>query len=248
MQTTFNFASLDISRTFDLKIGDINIPLLVHIRDIKENEGVAKTSKSEAIKYVDKKGSHIELYEEEPSEYETIREHLELKKSFKRYESFIDVDIPIFEFGTMAFLEYYQLDHLSELLEIFDRVDLQKLIDKCESMASEIMTEFFINIKDFLCNKEIAPTINIKSINDVNLRDIEKYANKPAGYLISQIGVEFPANVFFQENMGKAISEWSLRELQLQALYISEKNIVEGLFEKWKSKQNEENEKKNKSS
>ena len=248
MQTTFNFASLDISRTYDLKIGDLNIPLLIHIKDIRENEGSPKVFEEEVIKYVDDDGRHMEIHSNESTVYDVIRNHIKLKESFRNYARFIDVNIPLFNGGRECFLEYYELDSLDDLLEILSESDMQKLINKCDEIVVAIMEEFFINIKAFLTNGTSVPVIRLKASKfDADMDAISKYSDKPSGYLIAQIGVEFAMNIFFEENIGKAISQWSLRELQLQALYITEKNIMEGLTDKWKAKQHEDMESKNKS-
>ena len=238
------FASLDIIRSFDLVLGAIDVPIRVHIKDIREELGSDILFNSEHIEYEDENGEFKSFTIGEPSKYETIRKLNNDKESLRGYFKFIDKEVKIFDCGDKTFMEYYNIDSLEELFEILDRSDFQTIKDKCDEMIKYIIDEFYKNIKLFLNNDVKCPTINTKPNNDVVLKQVTEYSNKPLGYLISQIGVEYPANIFFKENEGKAISEWSFREIQLQVLYISEKNRVDGLLEKWKAKKNEDSEKK----
>lgn len=239
------FASLDIIRCYDLEINDeLTIPLKIHIKDIKDERGIEKAFGSDEFEYYDENNDKFKIIMNEPhSKYKVIREKILYLNNLKKYLRFIDTDIKIFDHGESNFYEYYNMDDVNELLQILSYNELKRITDKCDEMATNIIAEFFVNVKAFLNNDDICPTIDLDDKPDKLLNEITKFANKPKGYLVSQLSVEFPANPIFEENYGKAISEWSFREIQLQIIYLSEKNKLDSLYERYKSKQYEDSKK-----
>ena len=239
------FASLNICKSYDLSLGNNRyIPLKIHIKDIKDYSGRVEHREDKPVILENK----LRVYKETPNfSFARIRQDIENKNALKEYFKFIDTEIKIFEGGELNFLEYYGLNKVEGLLYMLEEEDYHTIITTCNEIIEEIKNEFNEALDRFLFNGETKPKVPTKNKNiDAILSAITKYSNKPTSYLVSQLGVEYEANVFFEENIGKAISDWSFREVELQIRYLVEKNVVDGLFESYKSYQYEQAENNNK--
>jgi hypothetical protein len=235
------FDSLDIIKTHDMTIGVYDIPIKIHIKDIPSKDTSFPLYYNNEVNI---EGSDSILLTHKPSKYDRVRNDIAKIEVCKIYLKFIDTEIQLF--NGKNFLEFYGLDCVEDLLEELSSYELQKLIDICDEIMRNIINEFYDNMFEFLDKKEDIPKIHLDDKSDSLFDEIVKYSSKGKGYLIAQIGIEFPANVFFQENVGKAISEWSFRELELQCAYMNEKNTIDGLMNKYQAKQHEDIDKKHK--
>lgn len=241
-----HFERLDICKTYDLEIDDgIYLPLNVHIKDLVQPLINVEHIEEEPI--VLDEENNIKVSNVSHNNFKRIREQIQSYKSIRSYFKFIDTNIKLFENGQKSFMEYYDIDDLEELFERIDDNGFSKLIAICDRLIKKIIEEFYTELIDVFYNGEKEPNFQrTKEENDPMLSQLMNYSAKPKGYLLAQIGVEFPANVFFKENIGKSISEWSWREVEFQIQYIGAKNNLDNMMEKYKTYSMEKAEKDNK--
>lgn len=185
-----------------------NIPIDVHIKDIQP-KGCDEIE--------------IGVFQSDMDyEYVKLKEIEEIKRNFK----FINVKDKLYNNFSKNFLEYNNMEDIEELIYMgYDEGFFNDLNNHIDEIKRIVLNEYTrrLNIM-FELNIE-PPVINIKDRNIP--QQINEYMKKDINYLIGQMGIEYNGTIYFDENIGKGISDWSFRELKLHLAYLTIKNRKE---------------------
>ncbi len=227
-ESNISLQSFNFYHEKSVSIGRYIVPLKVHIKDINEQH----TKRISNRRY----GETLDLTQDH---FDKAYEEIEKDYKIQYYLKFINTEDVLFP-NSRTFLTHNYFNTIEDFLNIIGYTELQELINEIEEIMKDIISEFFDKAKVFLGGEKLMPSIYLKEDKDALWDKIVEYINRPQGYLISQLAIEFSGNIIFSENIGKAISEWSFREIQLQLMYISEKHKIDSILEKYKAKKQED--------
>jgi len=217
-----------------IEVGRYVIPLKIHIKDINDSH-ITRIRNRRYGEVLDMSQNH----------FDKAYEELEKDAKIQYYLKFINTEDKLFK-NNLTFLTYNYLKNIDDILDKIDLKDFQVIVNSVDDIMKDMIVEFFDIAKSFLGADKIQPSISLEKTNDVLWDKVMAYLDRPQGYLIAQLGIEFRGTPFFKENIDKAISDWSFRELQLHLMYISEKHKTDGTLEKYKAKKQEDAMKENK--
>ena len=199
------FNKLEVIRRGEFKLdGDITLPFLFHIKDIKDTS-VNETKLSK--------------------EYKQLLEYKKLKNLLDDILNFIDLDLflidksDILEFTDIEFIKD---DLIYDKYRVKDIYELNKLIAKLELTEVELydLREYIVDEQ----NKLITEFLDILHKEMENGKNTEHLSE---AFMSIQVCSEFGNGVIFKENMGKCMSEFSFREIETKRAYLSRKYEVE---------------------
>lgn len=199
------FNKLEIIRRGEFKLdGDITLPFLFHIKDIKDTS-VNETKLSK--------------------EYKQLLEYKKLKNLLDDILNFIDLDLFLIDKSDIAEItdvEFIQDDLVYDKYRVKDIYELNKLIAKLELTEIELydLREYIVDEQ----NKLITEFLDILHKEMENGKNTEHLSE---AFMSIQVCSEFGNGVIFKENMGKCMSEFSFREIETKRAYLSRKYEVE---------------------
>ena len=199
------FNKLEVIRRGEFKLdGDITLPFLFHIKDIKDTS-VNETKLSK--------------------EYKQLLEYKKLKNLLDDILNFIDLDLFLIDKSDIAEItdvEFIQDDLVYDKYRIKDIYELNKLIAKLELTEIELydLREYIVDEQ----NKLITEFLDILHKEMENGKNTEHLSE---AFMSIQVCSEFGNGVIFKENMGKCMSEFSFREIETKRAYLSRKYEVE---------------------
>lgn len=209
------------------------IPIYVHIKDIKPYR---------------KNELEIEVFE---SENLYAYKKLEELDSLKRNFVFINTKDNLYpdENGNklrINFLDYYELDCIDDLLykEELDKEFFISLNNHIEKIKQIVFNEYVRRLKIIFKTEKKEPNLKLKK--DFGLKnkaleeEVKDYTSMDYNYIIAQLGIEHNPTVYFTENIGKAVIDWSSREFEYHMFYLTAKTKKENVSNKSHAKIQEE--------
>ncbi|QBJ04109.1 hypothetical protein FNU3_13 [Fusobacterium phage vB_FnuS_FNU3] len=199
------FNKLEVIRRGEFKLdGDITLPFLFHIKDIKDTS-VNETKLSK--------------------EYKQLLEYKKLKNLLDDILNFIDLDLFLIDKSDITEItdvEFIQDDLVYDKYRVKDIYELNKLIAKLELTEIELydLREYIVDEQ----NKLITEFLDILHKEMENGKNTEHLSE---AFMSIQVCSEFGNGVIFKENMGKCMSEFSFREIETKRAYLSRKYEVE---------------------
>lgn len=201
------FNKLEIVRRGEFKLdGDITLPFIFHIKNIKDTS-VNETKSSK--------------------EYKQLLEYKKLKNLLEDIITFIDIDL--FLIDKSDIVEFEEVEFVKDNLvydkyRVKDIYELGKLITKLELTEVELydLREYILDEQNKL----------IKEFLDILHKEMEngkKTEHLSEAFMSIQVCAEFGNGVIFRENIGKCMSEFSFREIETKRAYLSRKYEVEKL-------------------
>lgn len=219
---------------FTVELGNFDIPIYVHIKDITINYDRKFENGIIGNPYLDK--------------YGYMYDHLEKINNLKKYFKFINTEDRIFyERGKYKnFLEYNNLNHVDELLDCLSLRQINILAIEIQKAVSWTIDKFIKELYLSLNLEEEIPPSGVYNDPDKMPEDLSNFLKYSLDYIEGQIGIEFTAYPIFSENFGKAMSDWSFREWEYRKAYITAKNKKESASEGYKANKMEETRRENK--
>lgn len=234
MEKNSDLSKLNIYNETYVTINDIDIPIYIHIRDIKpfdsEHVNNFKLDIIQDDMRVDETDSPFEGY---------YKKHKQEKK-IRYYLQFID-NRPIFDGKT--WLQHMLSDNYSDdILLSMDKLGMSysmyiRLVNEINAYIQNIQAKCLEVIKDVIDYNREFPNITLKK--ESGLKQYQEYLSYSQAMSVLQSNMEYTNSTLFEENIGKAFFDYSFREIYLKVMYISMKNKIEGFTNKAQSKQME---------
>lgn len=201
------FNKLEIIRRGEFKLnGDITLPFLFHIKDIKD-KSVNETQLSR--------------------EYKQLLEYKKLKNIIEEIITFIDIDLFLIDKSDLEELkdiEFIEDNLIYDKYKVKDIYELGKLITKLELTEIELY-----DIKEYILDEQNKLIKEFLNILHSEMENGKKTEHLSEAFMSIQVCAEFGNNVIFKENIGKCMSEFSFREIETKRAYLSRKYEVEKL-------------------
>lgn len=204
-----------------INLSGFDIPLYIHISKIK-----FETNSELPISI------HKGVYEFQYTKLKEINNN-------KWYLKFIDTESKIYNNFTENFLEYNNLENVYELLDIFDELDFNEYMEHLNIIINFMVEEYIFRLHNMLKIDMEVPKIRLKDKNPMP-ENLKEYLTYTSGYIVSQMGLEFQPTIYFPENIGKSVIEWSFRELELHMAYLTIKSRFESTEDRWQAKVSED--------
>lgn len=197
------------------QISNFKIPISIHIKDLKFSY-----TKEIEISGV---GEDFEF------------EKLKLLNIFKQNLIFINTKDNLYDGFTKNFLEYYNLNNLEDLLLYLDEFDFNLFIEHIKPIINFMIATFRNRLYNMLKLDEKEPNIPYTDKHK-KPKELEEFLKYTEGYIIAQSIIEYSPQPFFDENIGKGVNEYSWRELEFRLAYLTMKNKIESIENKWQMK------------
>lgn len=199
------FNKLEIIRRGEFKLeGDITIPFIFHIKDIKDTS-VNETKLSK--------------------EYKNLLEFKKLKNIIDDIVNYIDIDLflidksDVEELSDIAFVK----DNLVyDKYRVKDIYELNKLINQLCLSELELY-----DIREYIIDEQNKLITEFLNILHTEMENGKKTEHLSEAFMSIQVCSEFGNSVIFKENMNKCMSEFSFREIETKRAYLSRKYEVE---------------------
>lgn len=199
------FNKLEIIRRGEFKLeGDITIPFIFHIKDIKDTS-VNETKLSK--------------------EYKNLLEFKKLKNIIDDIVNYIDIDLflidksDVEELSDIAFVK----DNLIyDKYRVKDIYELNKLINQLCLSELELY-----DIREYIIDEQNKLITEFLNILHTEMENGKKTEHLSEAFMSIQVCSEFGNSVIFKENMNKCMSEFSFREIETKRAYLSRKYEVE---------------------
>lgn len=204
------------------------VPIHVHIKDISDYKEDISDFKIDILR------ESVSLNEtNNPFIKEIYTE--DYKSILESYFKFID-NSKLYENNSMDFfemLEKYKMDKY----QIFDEGNFVQFKKEIDYYVNKIKFEFLVNCRELFEYDKEMPDIYVRDDMPKNIREAVNY---PLNMTMLQSDIEYPSNIIFPENIGKARIEHSFREVQVKTMYLHMKNKKEGLLNKYQASKIEE--------
>lgn len=199
------FNKLEIIRRGEFKLeGDITIPFIFHIKDIKDTS-VNETKLSK--------------------EYKNLLEFKKLKNIIDDIVNYIDIELflidksDVEELSDIAFVK----DNLVyDKYRVKDIYELNKLINQLCLSELELY-----DIREYIIDEQNKLITEFLNILHTEMENGKKTEHLSEAFMSIQVCSEFGNGVIFKENMNKCMSEFSFREIETKRAYLSRKYEVE---------------------
>lgn len=225
MQNNYNFSEFDevIYSYFNFS-EEFVLPLKIDIADIRFKEYNSKQFKA-------KRENNTLIINKIESPYLKQYEYAKFKLEILEYINYIDCESKLFDNGKHNLLEHLELKDKIQLLDYL--IDVMEVpMSSFIEMKSEIelykgilISNFMDKLKEFMDYNDNLPTWkpDMKGINPANYD-----TSFTQTYIKTQSMIEYGNGlVFFKENIGKAFSEFSYREIQLRLMFLNRKSQVD---------------------
>ena len=222
----------------EVDLGDFYLPLKIDLKDIQEEDyaiaiitmdylkkksNIVRSDKKERIKCTsvnfDDKGNIS--FNITPLHYQHTLESIYDDEMIIRLGKFINTQDKLFilKGEKVNFLEYFNID------SFFDFVKQTKM-----------PKSIFLKIQRSICYWIEVLVLDfrekIKEVLEINDKESMNY-NQPL--LELQITYEHIGSCYYEENMNKPPSQWSLREKDLSQSYFTKKTMIDNAIEKYKA-------------
>lgn len=225
MQNNYNFCEFDetIISYFHFS-EDFVLPLKVDISDIQIKESKVRFLKA-------KKENNTLMVDMTNSPYKHEYEYVKFKSEILEYLDYVDCESKLFDKSKHNLLEHLELTSKAQLLDFLIEVvevpmsSFIELRNEIEGYKSVLMGNFMERLKEFMAYNDNLPTWkpDTKGINPSNYD-----TSFTQTYIKTQSIVEYGSGIiFFKENIGKSLSEFSWRELQLRLMFLNRKSQVD---------------------
>lgn len=199
------FNKLEIIRRGEFKLeGDITIPFIFHIKDIKDTS-VNETKLSK--------------------EYKNLLEFKKLKNIIDDIVNFIDIDLflidksDVEELSDIAFIK----DNL-----VYDKYRVKDIYELNKLINSLCLSELELyDIREYIIDEQNKLITEFLNILHTEMENGKKTEHLSEAFMSIQVCSEFGNSVIFKENMNKCMSEFSFREIETKRAYLSRKYEVE---------------------
>nr|DAW82356.1 MAG TPA: hypothetical protein [Bacteriophage sp.] len=199
------FNKLEIIRRGEFKLeGDITIPFIFHIKDIKDTS-VNETKLSK--------------------EYKNLLEFKKLKNIIDDIVNFIDIDLflidksDVEELSDIAFVK----DNL-----VYDKYRVKDIYELNKLINSLCLSELELyDIREYIIDEQNKLITEFLNILHTEMENGKKTEHLSEAFMSIQVCSEFGNSVIFKENMNKCMSEFSFREIETKRAYLSRKYEVE---------------------
>lgn len=199
------FNKLEIIRRGEFKLeGDITIPFIFHIKDIKDTS-VNETKLSK--------------------EYKNLLEFKKLKNIIDDIVNYIDIDLFLIDKSDVEELSDIALvkDNLVyDKYRVKDIYELNKLINQLCLSELELY-----DIREYIIDEQNKLITEFLNILHTEMENGKKTEHLSEAFMSIQVCSEFGNSVIFKENMNKCMSEFSFREIETKRAYLSRKYEVE---------------------
>ena len=226
---------LDIAIQSWFDVGDFNIPLYIHIRDIDRYQPDT----------LDKK---IDLYRDElrvnltENPFQENIRMLEFKENILYYLRFVDSRRMFNSLKDNFAYHFYRARNVEELYYAlmqagFTETNFINMTNEIIFYINQIKTLFIQRVIELLDYDRKFPTLHLKEKMPKQYQELLQYTNDMSKF---QSGIEYSPVIIFPENLGKPLIEFSWRETEFKCLYISMKNKIEGFlntYQSWKMEQ-----------
>lgn len=201
------FNKLEVIRRGEFKLdGDITLPFLFHIKDIKDTS-VNETKLSK--------------------EYKQLLEYKKLKNLLDDILNFIDLDLFLIDKSDISEfkdIEFIKDDLIYDKYRVKDIYELNKLITKLELTEVELY-----DLREYIVDEQNKLITEFLDILHKEMENGKKTEHLSEAFMSIQVCSEFGNGVIFKENIGKCMSEFSFREIETKRAYLSRKYEVEKL-------------------
>lgn len=199
------FNKLEIIRRGEFKLeGDITIPFIFHIKDIKDTS-VNETKLSK--------------------EYKNLLEFKKLKNIIDDIVNYIDIDLflidksDVEELSDIAFVK----DNL-----VYDKYRVKDIYELNKLINSLCLSELELyDIREYIIDEQNKLITEFLNILHTEMENGKKTEHLSEAFMSIQVCSEFGNSVIFKENMNKCMSEFSFREIETKRAYLSRKYEVE---------------------
>jgi len=202
-----------------MTFGKYHIPFKIHIKDIsfKEDE-------------------RLELgllgKDNDPffQEFQTRDEMNYYRKFFK----YINTEDKLYSMGMKNFYEFNEMKSLDELFHILDNQDFRAIAIRIIPFEAFMVDVYRERLYDALKIEAKEPDIKYTPKNQ-KPEDVREFLKQSQEYIITQVFKEYNPTIFFDENIGKAVYDFSYRELELHNAYITRKTMTDNVANKWEA-------------
>ena len=199
------FNKLEIIRRGEFKLeGDITIPFIFHIKDIKDTS-VNETKLSK--------------------EYKNLLEFKKLKNIIDDIVNFIDIDLFLIDKSDVDELSYiaFVKDNL-----VYDKYRVKDIYELNKLINSLCLSELELyDIREYIIDEQNKLITEFLNILHTEMENGKKTEHLSEAFMSIQVCSEFGNSVIFKENMNKCMSEFSFREIETKRAYLSRKYEVE---------------------
>ena len=229
-----NFSEFNIALNSYFKINEyFVIPLRIDIKDINFKDY------DEIFLNIDKSNNEIVIDYDNP--FLEALEKSKLKKQFINVFKFINTYDDLFEEGNI--FQHLDINSHEQLFDYFCSIGFtenefmalhKKIIDDV-NLVSDIFMKRATKYIRLNQDKKIdrgKPVFNNSSKADIKNYDIEQTQTYTKLQTMMEYHNETP---LFPENINKAYSEWSWREIQLRLMYVMRKSIIDNEIESFKA-------------
>jgi hypothetical protein len=199
------FNKLEIIRRGEFKLeGDITIPFIFHIKDIKDTS-VNETKLSK--------------------EYKNLLEFKKLKNIIDDIVNFIDIDLFL--------IDKSDVDELSDIAFVkdnlvYDKYRVKDIYELNKLINSLCLSELELyDIREYIIDEQNKLITEFLNILHTEMENGKKTEHLSEAFMSIQVCSEFGNSVIFKENMNKCMSEFSFREIETKRAYLSRKYEVE---------------------
>lgn len=199
------FNKLEIIRRGEFKLeGDITIPFIFHIKDIKDTS-VNETKLSK--------------------EYKNLLEFKKLKNIIDDIVNYIDIDLFLidkFDVEELSDIAFVKDNLVYDKYRVKDIYELNKLINQLCLSELELY-----DIREYIIDEQNKLITEFLNILHTEMENGKKTEHLSEAFMSIQVCSEFGNSVIFKENMNKCMSEFSFREIETKRAYLSRKYEVE---------------------
>lgn len=227
-----NFSDLSFFKMFSVTVREkYHIPIKIHIKDINFRNDIEL---------------ELGLLGKEGDPFFCEFEQLRMINYYKKYLKYINVEDKLFSNYTKNFLEYNEMKSIDEILHVLDKEELAYIISKIIPIESLMVNLYRNRLFEMLkLDVDDYNKINYKPKN-IKPKDLQDYLEYTRGYIMTQVFKEYNPTIFFPENIGKSVEDFSFREIELHMCYITRKTKIDNMNNTWEAHCIEENQKSNK--
>jgi hypothetical protein len=199
------FNKLEIIRRGEFKLeGDITIPFIFHIKDIKDTS-VNETKLSK--------------------EYKNLLEFKKLKNIIDDIVNFIDIDLFLIDKSDVE--ELSDISFIKDNL-VYDKYRVKDIYELNKLINSLCLSELELyDIREYIIDEQNKLITEFLNILHTEMENGKKTEHLSEAFMSIQVCSEFGNGVIFKENMNKCMSEFSFREIETKRAYLSRKYEVE---------------------
>jgi hypothetical protein len=222
MKNSYNFSEFDETIYSYFYINEnICLPLRIDIADIKVYSNSYKFLKC-------KKEDNKIIIDKRDNPFKDDYEYYLLKQEIRKFLIHIDIKSKLFD--NQNLLEYLKVKDLDELIDYLLEY-LEVPIQTISNLKNEL--EFYIDILKGNFIDKVQKYLEINKnpkefkpdLKGVNPKDFDTHFTQ--SYIKLQSMIEYHNSTpLFSENIGKAYSDWSWREIQTRLMFLTRKNQV----------------------